>query len=156
MTTPTPSVTAQLADAREAIQRIIECRIACCSDKPALAQSEAVAWLCTRSLTKGSRAMDEPCVATNPAYVKAHPNYDWQPLYATPPHDKDGGDKRDVERLWFPQFCVAHRADGFVLVWTSPFGHVSDVATFQKKEYAEFVAKACDAYKRDAAIAAKP
>jgi hypothetical protein len=46
--------------------------------------TQAVAWTCTRKLDGDKRVFDEPFFASNPAYVKAHPAYDWTPLYVMP------------------------------------------------------------------------
>ena len=43
---------------------------------------DPVAWMCTRETTKGGRVFDEPVIATNRAYVEAHPLHDWSPLYS--------------------------------------------------------------------------
>jgi hypothetical protein len=45
---------------------------------------EPVAWICTRPLGKGTKPFDLPCMTANPAYVKAHPEHDWKPLYRSP------------------------------------------------------------------------
>ena len=41
-------------------------------------QLQPVAWICTRPLN--GKPFDAPFMAMNEAYVKAHKDYDWQPL----------------------------------------------------------------------------
>jgi len=42
---------------------------------------QPVAWVCTKRI-KPDELLPEPFFASNPAYVKAHPNHNWTPLYA--------------------------------------------------------------------------
>jgi hypothetical protein len=62
--------------------------------------AQVVAWYCTRRRGGGAPVFDEPFVATNPEYIKAHPQHDWKPLYTTPPAAAVGEDAKDAAANW--------------------------------------------------------
>ena len=39
---------------------------------------KVVAWITTRT-TDGKKMLEEPCITTNPAYVRVHREWDWRP-----------------------------------------------------------------------------